>query len=168
MAQDHRIKDTAERHHGTVELLLNALWFSQVKRLNVQGARLGHFLSQLLDAGLREVILVTNEKHELAQAALEKLPGDCRADSSSRASEKHTFTSELVLESQRRFVRLCNLRLLLDDGLGTRRLRWLHCEEVRNQIAEAKALHLSRLLFGGCWLRVHSWVSLRLSSHFQI
>ena len=175
MAQDHRVNDATERHHGTVELLLDPLRLPQIKRLDVQYARLGDFLGQLLEATLDKVLPVAHENDELAQVALEDLSGNSGAHSSRRTGQEHALTRELVLELERGLVRLGDLLLLLDRRLCTGRGSRLHSEKAREQAAEAEALRLDLLLLGSAiacsGLLAGSGISLGLPGelcHFQI
>lgn len=58
------------------------------------------FLSELFNSTLLHVFSVAHEDDELAEAALQKFPGDGGTYSTGSSSEEHTLTRELILESE--------------------------------------------------------------------
>ena len=58
------------------------------------------FLSELFNSTLLHVFPVAHENDELAEATLQKFPGDGGTYSTGSSSEEHTLTRELILESE--------------------------------------------------------------------
>ena len=135
VAQDHSVNDTPEGHHRGVELVLDSLRLPKVQRFNVEHARRRHFLGQLLKATLHQILPVPHKNDQLAQVALEDLPGDRGTHSTRGTRQKDTLTRELLLKLQRRLVRFRDLFLLFDHRLSTRCGRRLHGKKVRKEVS---------------------------------
>ena len=98
MAEDHGVKDaTKGTEHHILKLLLDTLRLPHVHCFDKEDVIVQSLLMELRDFGV-DVILITNEKHELSQVALEELLGYGRSDSARGTCEKNTLTLKFLFE----------------------------------------------------------------------
>ena len=140
MAKDHGIEDSSEgAQHHILELLLDTLRLSHVHRLDEENVVVLTCLLKLHDLGV-DVVLVTDEKHKLAQVALEELLGNGRSNSARSTSKKDTLTLELLFEIKRGEIAL-SLLLGLRHDLASSLTGALYLEEVSHsgeEISDSK------------------------------